>query len=279
MSKPDQTYIAAMVKQALAEDVSSGDITAGLIPSEKKAKATVITREAMVVCGRAWAHEVFKQVDATLMLEWHSKDGDVKNPNDTLFTVAGCARSILTAERCALNFLQMLSATATVTANYVEKLKGTEAKLLDTRKTIPLFRLAQKYAVTCGGGKNHRIGLSDAFLIKENHIAACGSIEKAVIHARSMHDDKLVEVEVESLDEFRQALAAKPDVIMLDNFSDSDIVSAVALKPAGIKIELSGNVDLNSIANYAKLGVDYISVGALTKHVQAIDLSMRLSKL
>jgi nicotinate-nucleotide pyrophosphorylase (carboxylating) len=279
MSKPDQTYIAAMVKQALAEDVSSGDITAGLIPSEKKAKATVITREAMVVCGRAWAHEVFKQVDATLMLEWHSKDGDVKNPNDTLFTVAGCARSILTAERCALNFLQMLSATATVTANYVEKLKGTEAKLLDTRKTIPLFRLAQKYAVTCGGGKNHRIGLSDAFLIKENHIAACGSIEKAVIHARSMHDDKLVEVEVESLDEFRQALAAKPDVIMLDNFSDSDIVSAVALKPAGIKLELSGNVDLNSIANYAKLGVDYISVGALTKHVQAIDLSMRLSKL
>lgn len=277
MLTPDQSNIALMVKQALAEDIGSGDITAKLIPSEKKANAAVITREVMVVCGCAWVSEVFRQVDTALVLDWHSKDGDVKNPNDILFTVSGAARSILSAERCALNFLQMLSATATVTASYVEKLKGTKTKLLDTRKTIPMFRLAQKYAVTCGGGKNHRVGLFDAFLIKENHIAACGSIEKAVAQARILHNDKLVEVEVESLDELYQALAAKPDVIMLDNFSDADIVSAVALKSAGIKLELSGNVDLNSIVNYAKLGVDYISVGAITKHIHAVDLSMRLS--
>lgn len=279
MLKPDQTYIAAMVTQALKEDVGGGDITAQLIPQEKTAMATVITRETMVVCGCDWVDEVFKQVDADLVVKWHCTDGDSKQPDDALFSVSGSARSLLTAERNALNFLQMLSATATVTAQYVEKLKDTKTQLLDTRKTIPLYRLAQKYAVTCGGGQNHRTGLFDAFLIKENHIAACGSIAKAITQARVMHADKLVEVEVESLEEFRQAIAVHPDVIMLDNFSDADISSAVALKPADIKIELSGNVDLSSIARYAKLGADYISVGAITKHVQAIDLSMRLSNL
>lgn len=262
---------------------NSRDITAELIPLENTAIANIISRDDCIICGIAWVNEVFKQLDAiyntTTNINWHVEDGQYVTANTILFTLSGNARILLTGERTALNFLQSLSGTATITNTYVKHLNGTSTKLLDTRKTIPGLRSAQKYAVACGGGVNHRIGLFDAFLIKENHIAACGGIEKAISTARINHSDKTVEVEVESIAELTQALKAGADIIMLDNFSTEMIEQAVTLteeiSKGETKLEVSGNMTLETLKNYAKSGVDFISVGALTKHVNAVDLSMR----
>lgn len=261
------------------------DITAALIPAEETAVATVITREECIVCGVEWVNEVFKQLDSvyqtTTQITWFVADGESVAPNTTLFELSGNARILLTGERTALNFLQSLSGTATETGKYVIELQDSGTKLLDTRKTVPGLRSAQKYAVTCGGGVNHRIGLFDAFLIKENHIAACGGIENAVKTAKQNHPDKTVEVEVESLIELQTALSAGADIIMLDNFSISMIEQAVDINQninnGRAKLEVSGNMTLSTLKQYARAGVDFISVGALTKHVNAIDLSMRFS--
>ncbi|MCX2768794.1 carboxylating nicotinate-nucleotide diphosphorylase [Pseudoalteromonas sp. B530] len=276
----DQNLISQMVKQALDEDLNyqtpnEGDITAALIPETQHANAYVITREDCVFVGKALIEEVFQQVDPSVSVNVLVNDGDFVAANTRLFTASGSARAILTAERTALNFVQTLSGTATTTAKYVEVLSGTQTKLLDTRKTIPGLRALQKYAVKCGGGKNHRIGLFDAYLIKENHIAACGSIAKAVATARNNHPDKPVEVEVENLGELQQALDAGSDIIMLDNFSVSEIQQAVEITRGKAKLEVSGNMTIEILTTYAQAGVDFISSGALTKHVQSIDLSMR----
>ena len=284
--------ISKTVTWALCEDLgvntyqelaASRDITAELIPLENQAVANIISRDACVICGVAWVNEVFKQLDniyhTSTKITWFVNDGESVKANTTLFELTGNARILLTGERTALNFLQSLSGTATVTSSFVKHLAGTTTKLLDTRKTLPGLRSAQKYAVTCGGGVNHRICLFDAFLIKENHIAACGGIEKAIKTARINHSDKTVEVEVESIEELTQALNAGSDIIMLDNFSPQMIEQAVQLTAdisAGkTKLEVSGNMTLATLTDYAKSGVDFISVGALTKHVQAVDLSMR----
>ncbi|QYJ79169.1 carboxylating nicotinate-nucleotide diphosphorylase [Shewanella acanthi] len=282
------------VKTALSEDLGGieisehtkaqahGDITAQLIPADKYAEATLITREEGVFCGKAWAEQVFNQLGGEVAIRWHVDDGDLLVPNQVLCELSGPARAILTGERTAMNFIQTLSGVATLTKHYVDKLAGTHTRLLDTRKTIPGLRTAQKYAVTCGGGKNHRIGLYDAFLIKENHIMACGGIAEAVSTARGLHPNKPVEVEVESLSELALALDAGADIIMLDNFDITMMVEAVELnsqyksKGSGAKLEVSGNVTLDTLAEFAKTGVDYISVGALTKHIKALDLSLRL---
>ncbi|WP_281560689.1 carboxylating nicotinate-nucleotide diphosphorylase [Thalassomonas sp. RHCl1] len=257
------------------------DITAALIPQENKAVATIITREDCILCGVEWLNEVFNQLDQhtgeTTNITWFANDGQLIKANSVLCELSGSARTLLTGERTALNFLQTLSGTATVTSTYVRELAESNTKLLDTRKTLPGLRSAQKYAVTCGGGVNHRIGLFDAFLIKENHIAACGGINNAVTTAKRNHPDKKVEVEVESLDELTQALTAGADIIMLDNFTTEMIEQAVALNNGRSKLEVSGNMTLATLREYAKAGVDYISSGALTKHVHAIDLSMRFS--
>ncbi|MBK2126324.1 carboxylating nicotinate-nucleotide diphosphorylase [Fangia hongkongensis] len=272
----DQDVIEDMVDQALLEDIESGDINALLIDEDEQVQAKVITREDMVLCGKEWVLEVYRQVDPEVTLHWHYQDGDQVKANETLFEVEGLARGILTAERTALNFLQMLSAVATKTQHYVAALKNYKTKILDTRKTIPGFRLAEKYAVSCGGGVNHRIGLFDAFLIKENHIAACGhSISQAVAKARAIGKDKLIEVEVENFDELNEAIEAKCDVIMLDNFSLQDMAKAVKLVDGKAELEASGNMTFEQLEDVAKTGVDYISTGGLTKHIQAIDLSMR----
>ncbi|NKC19593.1 MULTISPECIES: carboxylating nicotinate-nucleotide diphosphorylase [Pseudoalteromonas] len=276
----DQNLISQLVKQALDEDLNyqtpnQGDITAALIPETQQANAYVITREDCVFVGKALIEEVFQQVDPSVSVNVLVNDGDLVTANTRLFTASGSARAILTAERTALNFVQTLSGTATTTAKYVEMLSGTQTKLLDTRKTIPGLRALQKYAVKCGGGKNHRIGLFDAYLIKENHIAACGSITKAVATARNNHPDKPVEVEVENLGELQQALDAGSDIIMLDNFSVSEIQQAVEITQGKAKLEVSGNMTIEILTTYAQAGVDFISSGALTKHVQSIDLSMR----
>ncbi|TMP46531.1 nicotinate-nucleotide diphosphorylase (carboxylating) [Pseudoalteromonas citrea] len=273
-------HITLLVKQALNEDLnfqsaSDGDITAQLIPESQQANAFVITREECVFCGEELVLEVFKQVDASVKVTMLVKDGEQVTGNSKLFTAVGSARSILTAERTALNFVQSLSGTATTTAHYVAALKNSNTRLLDTRKTIPGLRALQKYAVTCGGGKNHRIGLFDAFLIKENHIAACGGIAAAVKQARANHPNKPVEVEVENLPELQLALDAGADIIMLDNFSVADIKSAVSLTQGQAKLEVSGNMTLDILTTYAQAGVDFISSGALTKNLQSIDLSMR----
>ncbi|MCF1426761.1 MAG: carboxylating nicotinate-nucleotide diphosphorylase [Shewanella sp.] len=279
--------IRLSVKAALEEDLGqqdaiSGDITAQLIPVDKYAEATLITREEGVFCGKAWAEQVFNQLGGQVALHWHVDDGDLVLPNQVLCELSGPARVILTGERTAMNFIQTLSGVASLSKRYVDKLAGTHTNLLDTRKTIPGLRTAQKYAVTCGGGKNHRIGLYDAFLIKENHIMACGSIEAAVSSARKLHSNKPVEVEVESLDELKQALDAGADIIMLDNFDVTMMIDAVSLnneykaRGGGASLEVSGNVTLDNIRSFAKTGVDFISVGALTKHVRALDLSLRL---
>lgn len=283
-------YITHIVNFALAEDLygdqaaslalpaqlsTTNDITAMLIPQPQVATANVITREHAVFCGQALVNEVFKQVDSTVELVWYVADGQRVQPNQTLFTASGNARAILTAERTALNFVQTLSATATAVADCVAELVGSNTRLLDTRKTVPGLRMAQKYAVTCGGGQNHRIGLFDAFLIKENHIAACGGIYNAVSQARAQQPGKMVEVEVENLDELQQALTAGADIIMLDNFSLDDVVTAVAQTRGKAKLEVSGNMTKERLKLYSGIGVDYISIGAVTKHVQAIDLSMR----
>ncbi|MFY0676174.1 MAG: carboxylating nicotinate-nucleotide diphosphorylase [Neptuniibacter sp.] len=273
-----QHLIPEAVKQALQEDVGSGDITAQLIPESQQATARVISRQDAVICGIDWVNEVFKQVDPALSLDWLVDDGDQVERDQVLFWAKGSARSLLTAERAALNFLQTLSATATVSKEYADKVAGTSVKLLDTRKTLPGLRFAQKYAVTCGGCYNHRIGLFDAFLIKENHIVACGGITEAVQTARNNEPGKPVEVEVESLEELNLALNAGADIIMLDNFSLEDMRTSVEITDGKAKLEASGGITDTTLRPIAETGVDYISIGALTKHCQAVDLSMRLTE-
>ncbi|TNI13390.1 carboxylating nicotinate-nucleotide diphosphorylase [Aeromonas veronii] len=285
-----QQDVSRAVRAALLEDLgdalttldqpdASADITAQLIPADRMASAWVITREAGVFCGQPWVDEVFLQLKAQLggevKVEWLVQDGEVLSPNQELFRLHGPARLLLTGERNALNFVQTLSGVATLTARYVAELEGTDCRLLDTRKTIPGLRTAQKYAVTCGGGKNHRIGLYDAYLIKENHILACGGIAEAINEARHLNPGKPVEVEVETLAELEQALAAHADIVMLDNFDVTMMREAVAINQGRAKLEVSGNVTLDTLAEFAATGVDFISVGALTKHVRALDLSMR----
>lgn len=269
--------IEANVRIALAEDVGSGDITAQLIPAEQQAQARVITREAAVISGVAWVNEVFRQVDSSVKVRWLVADGQRVQANDVLFELEGKARALLTGERAALNFLQSLSAVATRSQFFADMVAGTEVKLLDTRKTLPGLRLAQKYAVTCGGCHNHRLGLYDAFLIKENHIAACGGVAATVAAAHRIAPGKPVEVEVENLAELGEALAAGADIIMLDELSLADMRTAVELNAAQAKLEASGNVNEQTIRAIAETGVDYISLGTLTKDVKAVDLSMRLS--
>lgn len=269
------TAIIQNVTSALAEDIGNGDITAQLIAEHTQAKATIISREPATLAGSAWANEVFRQVDPKIAFQWHYQDGDKVMPDQPLVTLQGSARSLLTAERSAMNFLQTLSATATLCSQYAALVADTRVKLLDTRKTLPGLRVAQKYAVTCGGCYNHRIGLYDAFLIKENHIAACGSIAAAVATARRNEPGKPVEVEVENLAELDQALQAGADTVMLDNFSLDDMKAAVAVANGRCKLEASGNVTQETLLAIAQTGVDYISIGALTKDCKAIDLSMR----
>ncbi|MDR9425958.1 MAG: carboxylating nicotinate-nucleotide diphosphorylase [Marinobacter sp.] len=264
------------VAQSLREDVGDGDITALLIPANKIAKGRVITRENARLAGRAWAEEVFRQVDPDVRLEWFFEDGDEVPANAVLFRMEGAARSLLTAERAALNWLQTLSGVATRCAGYAARVAHTGVRLLDTRKTLPGLRLAQKYAVTCGDCDNHRIGLWDGFLIKENHIAACGSIANAVAEARRVAPGKPVEVETENLDELTQALDAGADIIMLDEFPLEDMKKAVTLTAGKAKLEASGGINDQTLIPIAETGVDYISIGALTKSVRAVDLSMRL---
>ncbi len=274
--QPTAEIVRANVSAALAEDVGSGDITAALIPAEAMARGRVITREAGVLCGRAWVDEVFAQVDESIRLEWQCEDGASLVPDQVLFSFEGPARSLLTAERAALNFLQLLSGTATTCQRYAQMVEGTGVRLLDTRKTIPGLRIAQKYAVACGGCYNHRVGLYDAFLIKENHINACGGIAAAVETARATAPGKPVEVEVENLAELEQALAAGADRVMLDNFSLEDMRAAVARNAGAAELEASGNVTDRTLRPIAETGVDFISIGALTKDCKALDLSMRL---
>jgi len=262
----------------LEEDIGSGDITAAIIPEAAQAYAEVITREAMVMCGQAWFYEVFRQLNSDVLIDWLVAEGDFVPANTLLCTVQGQARALLTGERTALNWVQLLSATATVAKHYADAVAGTGCKVLDTRKTIPGLRDAQKYAVSCGGAYNHRIGLYDGVLIKENHIMAAGSITKAIQVARQL-TTVTVEVEVETMAELTEALAAKPDRIMLDNFNLDDLRTAVALTAGTVELEASGNISLDTIRSVAETGVDYISIGALTKHVQAVDLSMRIKVL
>lgn len=264
------------VRAALAEDIGSGDITAMLIPADQIATATVITREDCIFCGKAWVAEVFAQLDPSVCIEWLVEDGQWAKANSELFRLTGSARSLLTGERTALNFVQTLSGTATTSHYHANLVAHTKVKLLDTRKTLPGLRDAQKYAVACGGCHNHRIGLYDAFLIKENHIAACGGIAQAVSNARNLAPGKPVEVEVENLKELEQALTAKADIIMLDNFSLDDMRAAVALNKGQAKLEASGNVTPQTLPQIVRTGVDFISIGGLTKHLHAIDLSMTI---
>ena len=274
---PDPDAIAAAVRRALAEDVGSGDLTAALVPANARAAATIVARESAIVCGSAWVDAVFIQLDPSIRVAWEVRDGARVAPDQLLCTVTGLARAILTGERTALNFLQTLSGTATVARRYADAIVGTSTRILDTRKTIPGLRDAQKYAVRCGGCHNHRFGLYDGILIKENHIAVAGGIGAAVRAARASGARVPVEVEVESLDEVREALAAGADILLLDDFSLGDTRTAVALARAQgrARLEASGGIDLARLREVAETGVDFISVGSLTKHVRAIDLSMR----
>ncbi|WP_318442080.1 carboxylating nicotinate-nucleotide diphosphorylase [Photobacterium leiognathi] len=272
--------ITRTVADTLREDLGGEidpnlDITAGLIPADSQGVATIITREHGVFCGKMWADEVFKQLGGEVTIEWHVEDGDVVEPNQTLCTLSGPSRILLTGERNAMNFIQTLSGCATLTAQYVKQLEGTDTRLLDTRKTIPGLRSALKYAVTCGGGFNHRIGVFDAYLIKENHIIACGGIKQAITTAKQLNPNKPVEVETESLDELKQAIEAGADIVMLDNFNLEMMREAVTFNAGRVALENSGDITLSNIRECAETGVDYISVGALTKHVKAMDLSMR----
>jgi nicotinate-nucleotide pyrophosphorylase (carboxylating) len=276
LTAPDSAVVQRNIRAALAEDVGSGDITAALISAGSRATGRVISREDGVLCGQPWVNAVFADLDEAVRLEWHRADGQVVTAGDTLFTVEGPARSLLTGERCALNFLQLLSGTATTSHRYADVVSETNAKLLDTRKTIPGLREAQKYAVRCGGCHNHRIGLYDAFLIKENHITACGGIAAAVKAAMNYAPGKPVEVEVENLAELEEALAAACDRIMLDNFSLEHTVQAVNLSNGRVELEASGNVTEATLLAIAQTGVDFISIGALTKDCKPLDLSMRL---
>ncbi len=278
-----QNDIPSLVTHALGEDLggeanANNDLTAQLLPQDKNANATIITREAGIFCGQQWLDEVFTQLAGDkITVKWHVKDGDRVSENQTLCELSGSARMLLTGERTALNFVQTLSGVATEVNHYVTILEGTKTQLLDTRKTLPGLRTALKYAVLCGGGSNHRLGLADAFLIKENHIIACGSIKAAVERALWIHAEVPVEVEVESIDELQQALDAGADIIMLDNFTVPMMREGVALTAGRALLEVSGNVTEKTLREFAETGVDYISVGALTKHVRAMDLSMRFS--
>lgn len=269
--------LAAAVSRALAEDIGSGDVTAQLISIDTAGQATIITREPAILCGTAWVDEVYKQLDGKVEVEWLAGDGDAVKENQLLCALRGPARSLLTGERTALNFLQTLSATATITRAYVEAVAGTHVDILDTRKTVPGLRHAQKYAVLCGGGRNHRHGLYDAILIKENHIMAAGSIAAAIQAARKLNAVIPLEVEVENLQELQEALQAGADSILLDNFTVPQLAEAVALTQGQAKLEASGGISLDSIRAVAETGIDFISVGALTKHIRAIDLSLRFT--
>jgi len=271
--------LGSQVQAAIREDVGTGDVTAGFVPANQIAHGCVITREAAVMCGRPWVEEVFRQLDSGVRIRWHADDGERVGPAHNLFDIEGSARSILTGERTALNFLQLLSATATEARRYVDAVEGTGCTILDTRKTLPGLRTAQKYAVRCGGASNHRMGLYDMVLVKENHIAAAGSLTRAVESARRHVPGLKVEVEVETMTELEEAIVAKPDIIMLDNFTLAEMRQAVALneeRGRHAKLEASGNVSLQTVREIAETGVDFISVGGLTKHVRAVDLSMRL---
>ena len=269
--------IPKCVARALTEDIGSGDISAQLIDANQLATGTVISREKAVICGRPWVDEVFFQLDPAIVIDWHISEGDWVSENQTLFSISGNARVLLSGERCALNFLQTLSGTATTARQYANLTTQSKIRILDTRKTIPGLRLAQKYAIDIGGCSNHRIGLYDAFLIKENHIIACGSIANAVNKAKQMSPDKEIEVEVECLDELKQAVSAGADRVMLDNFTREQIMQIKAIDLGNTKIEVSGNVTEHSLSQYLDTPIDFISSGSLTKNIQAIDLSMRLS--
>lgn len=271
--------ILADVKRALEEDLGSGDVSAAIFPQTLQCEAEIISREPMVVCGKPWVNAVFESTNKNIKLKWLVKEGDYLNTGRVLCQIFGQAASILTLERTALNFLQTLSATATKTYKYVQKIKKYKTRLLDTRKTIPGLRLAQKYAVTCGAGHNHRFGLYDAFLLKENHIKSAGSIEKAVLQARKLRPELLLEVEVENIAELKEAIIAKPDRILLDNFDLLTLAEAVAINKAKIPLEASGNATLETIDKIAQTGVDFISVGDLTKSITAIDLSLLIRKI
>jgi nicotinate-nucleotide pyrophosphorylase (carboxylating) len=273
---PAAELIRQDVERAFAEDIGEGDATADLLPASAVAEAALVCREAAILAGREWFDACFTKLDPGVRIEWAFADGDKVAAGSVLCRLQGNARALVTAERSALNFLQLLSGTATVTATYVDALNGSSTRLLDTRKTIPGLRLAQKYAVRCGGGVNHRIGLYDGILIKENHIIAAGSIALAVGNARRLHPALPLEVEVENLDELQQALEAGADRIMIDNFDLAAMRDAVSLAAGRASLEVSGNVDLHRLADIAASGVDFVSVGALTKHVRAIDLSLRL---
>ena len=269
--------ISSQVKLALEEDIGQHDITADLIQTATIASAIIISREAATLCGQAWLNEVFKQIDPNIKIIWHFNDGDILSSGNILCELSGPARSLLMGERTAMNYIQTLSATATISHDYVKKVEGFNVQILDTRKTIPGLRLAQKYAVRCGGCYNHRLGLYDGILIKENHINASGSINAAITLARSLHPTIPIEVEVENLEELGEALIGQADIIMLDNFNSKALKQAVALNQGQAILEASGNVNLNSIRTIAESGVDRISVGALTKDIKAIDLSMRFT--
>ena len=269
-------YIAKLVAQALAEDIASGDITAELIGADVQASGRIVTREDGILCGTTFALEAFQQIDPSCHVEWAAQDGDSIAADSLVCTLSGPARALLTGERTALNSLQLLSGTATTAGQYAARVAHTKVKLLDTRKTVPGLRRAQKYAVTCGGCYNHRIGLFDAFLIKENHISAAGGIAEAVAAARNVAPDKPVEIEVETEAELEQALTAGADRIMLDNFTLAALRDAVSLTAGRAELEASGNVTDETLVAIAETGVDFISIGALTKHVRALDLSMRI---
>ena len=268
------TDIEAVVRSALAEDIGSGDITAGLVPAKKKVTARIISREGGVLCGAPWVTEVFSQLDDSIVIHWQLEDSDSFEPEQIIAELTGPARAIMTGERTALNFLQLLSGTASYTRGVVARIIHTPTELLDTRKTLPGLRTAQKYAVRIGGGHNHRMGLFDAYLIKENHIATFGGISEIISTARTLMPDKSVEIEVQNLEQLREALAAGADTILLDNFDITDLQEAVAINQGRSKLEASGGIDQDLLVKIAETGVDYISIGALTKHCRAIDLSL-----
>jgi nicotinate-nucleotide pyrophosphorylase (carboxylating) len=276
LDPPDARLVDADIERAFAEDLGSGDATADLLPPDAFAEAALTCREDAVIAGIPWFDACFRKLDPQVAIEWQVRDGERVAAGSVVCHLRGRARALVSAERSALNFLQLLSGTATTTAAYVAAVAGTAVRVLDTRKTAPGLRLAQKYAVRCGGGHNHRIGLFDAILVKENHIIAAGGIEQAVAAARRLHPALLLEVEVETLDELRRAIDAGVDRIMLDNFTPAMMTEAVAIAAGRVPLEISGNVDLQTIGGYARTGVDFISVGALTKHVRAVDLSLRL---
>jgi nicotinate-nucleotide pyrophosphorylase (carboxylating) len=271
---PDK-FIAAQAKLALLEDIGQQDLTADLIPINTLADASIITRENATLCGQAWLEQVFKQLDPAIIINWSFNDGEQMQANDIICTLHGPARTLLTGERTAMNFIQTFSATATLARLYADQVTGLAVQILDTRKTIPGLRTAQKYAVRCGGGYNHRMGLYDGILIKENHINAAGSIAAAIEQARLLHQDIAIEVEVESFDELEQALLAQADIILLDNFDIPALIKAVTLNRGRAKLEASGGITLDNVRAIAQTGVDRISIGAITKDIRAIDLSMR----